>query len=183
MSLAMLAVLGVLLSACGDDRAVTALSVCDSSPAVGASCGGGTVFEINYQNQGTVLIAAGSDVSLADYKLVETDTVNAEDADDGRNNTGTFDAGHPVSFACQGLQSGGYADWYLPAVNELVALFNNKSSVTGIADDDYWSSTEDATVTDAQEVDMQNGNVGTSGKMNLRVSRCIRRTTPSPSFN
>ena len=105
-SFAMLVVLSVLLGACGDDRAVTTLAVCESSPALGTSCGGGNVFEINYQNQGTVLIAAGSDESAADYKTADTDTVNAEDANDERNNTGTFDAGHPAAFACQGLESG-----------------------------------------------------------------------------
>ncbi len=182
----MLVVLGVLLGACGDDREVTPLAAvsveCETSqPALGASCGGGDVFENNYQNQGTVLIADVGDESAADYKSGNSDTANAEDADDGRNNTGTFNVNHPASLACQDLVSGGFDDWSLPAENELLALYNNQSSVTGISAVDYWSSTESGTVTRARALDMSTGTFSNTFKSTTFNVRCIRRFTFTPT--
>ena len=44
--------------------------------------------------------------------------------------------------ACNGLSYGGYDDWYLPNREELNAMYEQKSSIGGFSDTDYWCSTE-----------------------------------------
>jgi hypothetical protein len=47
--------------------------------------------------------------------------------------------------ACKDYRGGGYTDWYLPAVNELKLLYNNRSYSPGFTlTYGYWTSTEES---------------------------------------
>ena len=37
---------------------------------------------------------------------------------------------------------GGYNDWFLPSINELNKLYNNRTAIGGFTDYGYWSSSE-----------------------------------------
>jgi hypothetical protein len=43
---------------------------------------------------------------------------------------------------CTSLNLGGHTDWYLPSINELTQLYNNRAYVGNLASAVYWSSTE-----------------------------------------
>ena len=42
--------------------------------------------------------------------------------------------------ACNNLVYAGFADWYLPNIEELRGMYNNKTSIGGFYNDNYWSS-------------------------------------------
>ena len=76
-------------------------------------------------------------------------TVNTTD---GLANTNTLvgfgQAAHPALYAAKNLTTGGYNTWYLPAKNELLTLYSNKSATpfataNSFVGSNYWSSTED----------------------------------------
>lgn len=47
---------------------------------------------------------------------------------------------------CANFESNGYNDWYLPSIDELKMIFENKDSIGGFVDSSmYWSSTESNT--------------------------------------
>ena len=56
--------------------------------------------------------------------------------------------GHPAAYYCKTLTQGGYNTWYLPAIDELITMYSNKSATPFATSDsfsgtDYWlSSTE-----------------------------------------
>ena len=80
---------------------------------------------------------------------------------------------------CEGLTAEGKSDWYLPTKDELVTMYNNKSSLQGNADFTafasgfYWSST-------LYErgypwcVSLSNGGSGTNYKIDRYSVRCVR---------
>lgn len=183
--LAGLALLAFLLVACAEERTATSEGVCSSSPSLGDSCDGGTVFSTDYLGAGDILIIQDSDYSTAiTYRVSNVADTNATDADDGRNNTGTFDSDHYASYSCQTSTENSYSDWYLPALNELIELDTNISSVPSLTLTTYWSSTEAATTTRAEEYDFSGGGNGQTFKTTATVNiRCIRRPSSSPFVN
>jgi hypothetical protein len=44
--------------------------------------------------------------------------------------------------ACANLVLNGYSDWFLPSLNELTQLYNNRTSIGGFESSFYWSSSE-----------------------------------------
>ena len=40
------------------------------------------------------------------------------------------------------FNSGGYGDWYVPSINELKLIFDNRNTIGNFSATDYWSSTE-----------------------------------------
>jgi len=42
-----------------------------------------------------------------------------------------------------GYTGGGLSDWFLPSVDELDALYEQRAVVGGLASDDFWSSSQD----------------------------------------
>ena len=68
----------------------------------------------------------------------------------------------------------GYNDWFLPSLNELVILYENKDLIGGFVDDRYWSSSE-SSATSARFVNFETGatNLVSSKDLSYRV-RLIR---------
>ncbi len=74
---------------------------------------------------------------------------------------------------CGDLSQGGYSDWYLPSLDELTQLYNNRVAIGGFAADSYWSSSE-FTDNNALTKNFSTGSSSQSGKgITLRV-RAIR---------
>ena len=106
----------------------------------------------------------------------------------GLANTNTLagfgEAAHPAAYHCKNLTHGGYNTWYLPAVNELITCYSNKSA-TPFANADgfvvtsgpypYWSSTEVGNY--ARAMYMENGayyvRLKSNGGYNVRAVRRV----------
>ena len=72
----------------------------------------------------------------------------------------------------------GDGNWYLPAIDELEILYNNRSNINNIADSNfvstfYWSSTEFYSY-GAYTVSFFNGYTNTIYKDNIYYVRCVR---------
>jgi hypothetical protein len=62
-----------------------------------------------------------------------------------RKNTAVIlsvDANAPAAKACNDYSYGGKNDWYLPSLNELIELYQNKSAVGNFKSGRYWSATQ-----------------------------------------
>jgi len=95
------------------------------------------------------LVAASSDQSAsADWGCAGSDIPGADGIYIGTGNQNTIDimAACPTpgiaARLCGDLVSGGYSDWYLPAVFELNKLALNQVAIGGLQTTYYWSSTE-----------------------------------------
>lgn len=92
-----------------------------------------------------------------EYKLKDRGTADGTDSDDdGIVNSGKInDSNHPAAHFCNGLQIGGFDDWYLPSRDELMMLWRNlgprrkntpelfmEDAAEAFDTEWYWSSTE-----------------------------------------
>ena len=63
----------------------------------------------------------------------------------GKANTGAIlaaDVDAPAAKACADYNTAGKDDWFLPSKDELKELYKQKSKITGITSNYYWSSSE-----------------------------------------
>lgn len=106
-------------------------------------------------------------------------TVGAVSSTNGQGNTQTIAAfpGSSGPKTCNSLSAFGHSNWYLPAIDELVALYENQElwgnfyNPIGI----YWSSTE-FSATEGYAVDFSSGEILTLPKNSQSGCRCVRRT-------
>ena len=129
---------------------------------LGEEFGGGVIFHLWNDAQGLEhgLIVDKTDLSTNQVwsNIDVTIGSSAQSSWDGLNNTNAIvgQAGHTNSAAvlCLNSTNGGQNDWYLPSVDELTLLWQNRfnvnkslSTITGAAtltiEFDCWSSTED----------------------------------------
>ena len=117
------------------------------------------------------------------WKTTRTATANTSSLVNGYSNTwGPLNnATHPAGNFCATRSIGGYADWYLPARNELNTMYVNKGSMPagqGFASAGYWSSTEWSPATAACVRYFNNGTTTSFFKTNANL--CVRAVRRSP---
>lgn len=113
---------------------------------------------------GYYLIAAAAEGSSYAYKTSQTSTTGADSDTDGYANLqAMITAGitdHPSGNYCNNLSSGGYSDWYPPAIDELELLYSVKSTLesygASFTSNVHWSSTQYLS-TFARTVDFSDG--------------------------
>ena len=113
-------------------------------------------------------------------KAVQT---GASDKDNGMINTATIVDSLGISakaaIICDTLNAFGHADWYLPSINELKAIYQNRETIGFFRTEDYyediyWSSTE-YNKYEAYSLNFTNGASYSSPKGYSKRVRCVRR--------
>lgn len=103
---------------------------------------------------------------------------NATSTFDGKANTDSIinylKIGSFAAKICSDLNEFGYSDWYLPAIDELNTIFKNKSKISGLSNNYYWSSTETSLYT-AQHLYLYNGVIAEEGRSSSDKVRCVRK--------
>jgi hypothetical protein len=121
------------------------------------------------------------------WGLPATDVVNAESTWDGDTNTTNIvvagGVGVYAAYTCSNSTANGKSDWYLPALDELSLLWQNRWNVsrgiasasgTAITPSLFWSSTElDANT--AWHFNAYTGTPGTDNKSNVNYVRAVRK--------
>ncbi len=108
--------------------------------------------------------------------------IQADSDTDGQSNTtaivaalGDYNNGNYAAKLCDELEAFGYSDWYLPAKDELNALYLNMEDIGGFSTSGaYYSSTEANTVNAFNQY-FNTGYAGSTVKTNNFRVRCVRR--------
>jgi hypothetical protein len=156
---------------------------------------GGVIFH-RYKESGQekYLIIDITDVSASSTYSNVTSVIgsSAQSTWDGFTNTTAIitqvGATSGAAFLCDASTNGGQNDWYLPAIDELNLIWNNRfninktlSGVTGagtIGFNIYWSSVEVVTNSNLGRVlDFTSGNVSSSNKSSTFSVRAVRTLT------
>jgi hypothetical protein len=149
---------------------------------IGQSALGGVIAYINGGGStGTSgLVTTVSDISTStEWGCVGTTISGADGTAIGTGNQNTIDIMAGCATAgiaariCGDLTQSGYSDWYLPSKDELNALYTNKASIGGFANDAYWSSTEYLSSAAYYE-DFSNGFVTAAPKDSYLYVRAVR---------
>jgi hypothetical protein len=75
---------------------------------------------------------------------------------------------------CDSMTAYGYTDWYLPAKNELEAIYQHFSATSGIFQSTYWSSTE-SSADEAWKMDFSEAELQIATKSNYNDVLAIRK--------
>jgi hypothetical protein len=118
---------------------------------LGKEYGGGYIFHVNKDGKHG-LIAAPEDIPGKTKWGRAQKRIGAEHADDGAVNTSLINSEFGIKSAagkCAAYSNDGFDDWYLPSINELDLLYQNREHVPGLGhnqdaprNNDYCSSTE-----------------------------------------
>ncbi|MEP7320171.1 MAG: DUF1566 domain-containing protein [Panacibacter sp.] len=157
-------VTGILMicASCSKETATLSPSVVQSSSEnlsqssnkhfIGEYFGGGIVFYVDPSGKHG-LIAASADFEEPTF-WSQKDTLNgAKDTALGSGAVNTikiykiqgypqYEADGYAALECMGLIQNGYQDWYLPSINELSKMYENKAIIGGFQNYSYWSSSE-----------------------------------------
>jgi len=156
--------------------------------------GGVIVHRYKESGQEQYLIVDIADVSASSTYSNVTNVIgsSAQSTWDGFTNTTAIitqvGATSGAAFLCDASTNGGQNDWYLPAIDELNLIWNNRfninktlSGVTGagtIGFNIYWSSVEVVTNSNLGRVlDFTSGNVSSSNKSSTFSVRAVRTLT------
>ncbi len=151
---------------------------------IGQNYGGGIIFYVS--NSGLHgLIAAPIDQSTSlTWSYSTTIACNSYDTTIGSGFTNTNSIishlgtsyGDYAALICRNYSGGGYNDWYLPSLGELIQLCNKKDLVSNLSNGDYWSSSEyyDYSPNNAWFVRFSNSLIGVNPKDFTKSVRAIR---------
>lgn len=164
--------------------------------SIGSSFGGGKVGCLTSNGGFANLIAAISDtLPQVIWQPNPLFSTGATSSSNGATNTSTivamigsspdFAASRCVDFQIDSAgnspcQTGNtcYKDWYLPALNELNCLFQNKNAIGGFTSNEYWTSTE-KNKNSALSISFSNGKSMNRNKSSYILNvRCVRAFTP-----
>jgi hypothetical protein len=115
------------------------------------------------------------------WKTTRTQTAGTASLVNGYSNTwGPLNNGtHPAGNFCATRSIGGFADWYLPARDELNTMYVNKDSMPageGFGAVVFWSSTQ-CSLSEACSQSFVSGSIGITAKTSaFRCLRAVRRT-------
>jgi len=139
---------------------------------------GGIVFFLNpVKNYG--LIVAAKD-QAKDVQWGKNGEYGASNMDDGRENVKLLKKDKKfdqfAAYVCDTSKLGGYDDWYLPAINELEKIHQQRDIIGTFAMKDYCSSTEYG-IRDSWNVHFRPHNrvVFYYNKVDVYNVRCVRR--------
>ena len=124
---------------------------------IGDVLSGGTVFYI-WDSGNSGLIAAQNDIGVYQWGCPNISVGTSSDIGYGSGNTisivsicGT----NIAASACSELNLSGYTDWFLPSLNELREIYNQRTIIGGFELNEsnepmsiYWSSTEQGNLID-----------------------------------
>lgn len=135
--------------------------------------------EINFNG---IMYVCGNDNSAGikwDIEAINVTNGNsAQSTTDGEANTSAIvmqrSSNARVAYLCDTLNAYGFNDWYLPAKDELHAIYVNKTAIGGLNQGFYWSSTQNDTQTAWSEY-FVNGVQTTALKTTVDRIRCVRR--------
>ena len=100
-----------------------------------------------------------------------TETIVAADSDSDAGGTQP----HFAAQYCDQLDENGHADWYLPAQNELLVIYNGKAATGNFnSGGRYWSSTQAGT-NGAREQVFSDGSQQSTVKHGAFLVRCVRK--------
>ena len=132
-----------------------------------------------FYSSGSVVKIVSKDETKAEWGYYET-TTGANSSTDGASNTDKIVAKSPAAQWCRAKGSA----WYLPSLDELKAVYNNKSKLnatlsspsvggTQLGTNYYWSSTE-YSANKACDVIFSSGITYNSGKSDTDIVRAVR---------
>lgn len=145
---------------------------------VGLEYGGGVCVTTG----SNALIAAKTDLGSFAWGVPAVTVRGTTSSTDGKANTATLaaygESAHPAAFACSNLNLNGFADWYLPAKDELWLMYQIKALIGGFSTQFYWSSSEASSNTNtAWQRGFNTGGSVNVWKTNGDRVRCVRRAS------
>ena len=152
----------IVSTSCNKETEATSSAILQSSSAglsqsapkhfIGEHFGGGIIFYLDKSGNHGLIVTAADFEEPASWSF--KDTLNgAKDTALGAGVVNTnrivktqgFPESEAFSYAaleCLELNQNGYQDWYLPSLNELNLMYQNKTIIGGFLSFSYWSSSE-----------------------------------------
>lgn len=164
-------------------------------PNIGDVCDDGTIYAGISPDGSVEMFTTPEDAGLMYWNNDNTNYTDASavsgSSSAGMSNTSglvitdsdSVAAGFQTHFAaqyCYDLVVGGSDDWYLPAPDELVVLYNGRTAIGNfdVSGEEYWSS-RSAGLNSGSTVYFNNGNINGSDKHVEERVRCVRKG-PAP---